>query len=160
MLVLKRLKIVFLFVALLGSVSAFAQVPAPAPAPAENISDAELQQFAEAYMGIQMKNQEAQQAMTTTIKDHGIALDRFNEIQQASMDPNKEVDASEDELAKHKAAIADLEKLQPKFQSQMETVITDTGLSIERYQAVASSVQASKELQQKLQGIMVKMQQG
>lgn len=161
MLTVKRLKIALIFVAILVSVNMFAQAqPSVTPAKAENVSDAELQQFADAYMAMQKENQQAQQVMAKTIEEEGLELDRFNEIHKASMDPNTEIEASEEEIAMHKAAITKLEKLQPEFEAKMKTIIEDSGLSLDRYQALGAAIQADQALQQKLQGIMMKNVQG
>ncbi|MEJ4089922.1 DUF4168 domain-containing protein [Galbibacter orientalis] len=161
MLTVKRLKIALIFVAILGSVNMFAQAqPSVTPAKAENVSDAELQQFADAYMAMQKENQQAQQVMAKTIEEEGLELDRFNELHKASMDPNTEIEASEEEIAMHKAAITKLEKLQPEFEAKMKTIIEDSGLSLDRYQALGAAIQADQALQQKLQGIMMKNVQG
>ncbi|QLE01172.1 DUF4168 domain-containing protein [Galbibacter sp. BG1] len=163
MLKTKSLKIIFIFVALLGSTTIFGQVQAPqpaAPAKATNVSDADLQKFAEAYMSIQQENQKAQQQMAAKIQEEGLELERFNEIHKASMDPNTEVEATDEELAMHKAAVSELEKMQPALEAKMKGIIEESGLTMERYQTVAMSVQADQGLQQKLQGIMMKMTQG
>ncbi|MCM5662224.1 DUF4168 domain-containing protein [Galbibacter mesophilus] len=162
MLKTRNLKLIFIFVALLGSPAIFAQVQAPvqaSPAAAENVSDADLQKFAEAYIGIQQENQKAQQQMAAKIEESGLELNRFNEIHKASMDPNTEVEATDDELAKHKAAVGELEKMQPALEAKMQGIIKDSGLTMEKYQAVAMSIQSNKDLQQKLQGILMKMTQ-
>ena len=53
-----------------------------------------------------------------------------------------------------------LEKLQPEFEAKMKTIIEDSGLSLDRYQALGAAIQADQALQQKLQGIMMKNVQG
>ncbi|MDG3583666.1 DUF4168 domain-containing protein [Galbibacter pacificus] len=161
MLAAKKIKIALLFVTLIGSAGLFAQVQQPAaPEQATNVSDAELENFATAYMGMQMENQKAQQKIMKTIEGQGLEVERFQEIQEATADPNKEVDATEEEKTKHKNAIAEIEKMRPEFESKMEAIIKDSGLTVERYQAVGAAIQADKALQQKLQGIMVKKTQG
>src|SRR5690554_5191345 len=88
-----KLKSLFLFVTILGSVGLFAQEA--------EVSDAELTQFANAYESVQIQNQEAQQKMIAIIQEEGLALDRFGEIQEATMNPNVETDATPEEMKKH-----------------------------------------------------------
>ena len=152
---LKSVKLnLFLFVAMLGTLGMSAQTAS------KDVSDQDLNKFADAYQAVQMENQKAQQEMMVIIQDNGLEVARFQEIQQAQTDPNTKLDATEKELASHKAIIDNFQKMQPELESRMEEVINDTGLTMERYQEVAAAIQADRELQQELQAIMVKKTQG
>lgn len=118
------------------------------------VSQAELTQFAEVFQKMRMLNQEAQKEMVEVIKDEGFELQRFNEIHQASMDPNKEVELSDAEDAKYKAAVKELESMQPEFQKEMQSLIADSDLSMERYQQIAMALRADTELQKRLQEVL------
>ena len=96
--------------------------------------------------------------MMGIIKDEGLELQRFNEIQEAKMNPQASVEASDEELKKHAAVIGELEKMQPELEAKMETIIEENGLTLDRYKAVAMALQQDKSLQQKFQGIMMKRQ--
>lgn len=140
-----------LFIALfiVGSISATAQT---------QVSDVELNKFADAFTQVQTENQKAKQQMVSIIEEKGLELERFNTIQQGKMDPNKTVEATDEELAKHQAIVGELQKMQPVIQGKMETIIKDSGLTLTRYQEVASALQTDKELQQELQSILMKKQ--
>ncbi len=145
-----KLKNLFLFVAILSTVGLLAQ---------ENtISDSELTQFADAYVKLQMQNQEAQQKIADIIQDEGLELERFSEIQEAAMDPNKETDASADEIEKHANAISKIEKIQPELEKKAISDIESAGITLERYQALVSAIQQDQGLQQRLQAILTKEQ--
>ena len=90
--------LLFVFALITGS-AATAQTPAmPQQQKVDvDVSDAELSKFAKAYQGLRMMNQEVNQKMMKTVQDGGLEVQRFNEIHQASQDPNKEVEASEEE---------------------------------------------------------------
>jgi len=118
------------------------------------VSQSELTQFAEVFQKMRMLNQEAQKEMMEVIKDEGFELQRFNEIHQASMDPNKEVELSDAEDAKYKAAVKELESMQPEFQKEMQDLIADSDLSMERYQKIAMALRADAELQKRLQEVL------
>ncbi|HSP11132.1 MAG TPA: DUF4168 domain-containing protein, partial [Salegentibacter sp.] len=103
---------------------------------------------------ITVVNQQAQQEMIKTVEDSGFDVQRFNEIHQASLDPNQEVEVSSEEKAKHKEVVTEIEGMQGKFQKDMEEVIEKEGLSIERYEQLAMALQTDTELQQRLQKLM------
>ena len=146
-----KLKGLFFFVAILSSV-AFTN------AQENKISDAELNKWANAYQKVQMQNQQAQQKMMTMIQDEGMELQRFNEIQQASMNPNQQIDATEAEIKKHKMVSDKIEKMRPELERKATEAIESTGMSIERYQEIAAVIQQDQNLQQRLQKIMMQQQ--
>lgn len=145
-----KIKSLFLFVTILGSLSLSAQE--------QDISDAELGQFADAYLKVQMQNQEAQQEMMTIIEGEGLKVERFSEIQEAAMDPKKESDATADEMKKHASAISKMEEIQPALEKKAVDNIESAGISIDRYRSLASAIQQEKDLQQRLQTILVERQ--
>ncbi|TQD40030.1 DUF4168 domain-containing protein [Haloflavibacter putidus] len=146
-----KLKGLFFFVAILSSV-------AYTNAQENKISDAELNKWANAYQKVQMQNQEAQQQMMTMIQDEGMELQRFNEIQQASMNPNQKGNATEAEIKKHKSISDKIEKMRPELERKATEAIESTGMSIERYQEIAAVIQQDQSLQQRLQKIMMQQQ--
>ncbi len=146
-----KLKSLFFFVAILGSL-------AYTNAQENKITDAELNKWANAYQKVQMQNQEAQQQMMMMIQDEGMELQRFNEIQQASMNPNQKGDATEAEIKKHKSITDKIEKMRPALEKKATEAIESTGMSIERYQEIAAVIQQDQDLQQRLQQIMMQQQ--
>lgn len=146
-----RIKSLFLFVSILGSLTLSAQE--------QDISDTELAQFADAYINVQMQNQKSQQEMLTIIQEEGLEVDRFSEIQQATADPNKKPDASADELKKHASAMAKIQKLQPEMEEKALSGIETAGMTLERYESLATTIQQNQGLQQRLQTILMERQQ-
>ena len=136
-----------------GLLSTFAQTD-------EKVSDAQLQKFAEAYQTVQQVNQQIQQEMLTAIETEGITAKRFNEIYKAQMDPEVEVDATEDEIANQKAALKKIEGMQTGVQENMQNKIKEKGLTLEQYEKIGAQLQSNPDLQKKLQGILMKNQTG
>ena len=118
------------------------------------VSKAEMTQFAEVFQKMRMLNQEAQKEMMEVVKDEGFELQRFNEIHQASMDPNKEVELTDEENEKYQAVVKELETMQPEFQKEMQELIADSGLSMERYQQIAMALRSDADLQKRLQEVL------
>lgn len=117
------------------------------------VSDAELSKFAKAYQGIQVAEQESQKKMIAAVEEQDLEIAQFNEIHQAQMQ-NQEVNASKNDLKKHEKAVEKIEAMQPEIQKSMEEIITSQGLSIERFQQIATAMQADPTLQQRLQQLM------
>lgn len=142
---------------LLASVS-YAQNPVPTPQQQEQqqieVSDAELEKFAQAYQRIRLAEQQAQQEMIAVVEDHDLEIQTFNEIHQAKMQ-NQPVTASEEDQKKHSEAVAEIEAMQPEIQANMEEIITNQGLTVERYQEIATAMQADPQLQERLQQILM-----
>ena len=117
---------------------------------ANTVSTQELEQFAGALGKIQEVTQETQQEMVAAVENEGLGIQRFNEMMEATQDPNKEVEGSEDEIKKFESATTELDKIQKESQRHMEAGIIEEGLTVERYRAIAALVQEDAGLQQKL----------
>ncbi len=157
MLKLKKIASFLFIFAVVASASVFAQTPQQMPQQQQvdvDVSDDELSKFANAYQGITVVNQEAQQKMVKVVEDNGFEIQRFNEIHQASLDPNKEVEVSSEEETKHKEVVSEIEGMQGEFQKDMEQIIEKEGLEIDRYEKIAMALQSSQKLQQRLQSMM------
>jgi hypothetical protein len=146
---LSSLVIIFLF----GITGVFAQFPQQPAQPTE-VSDTELKQFASAYTTIQSIQEQLQNKMAFAVQNEGLDVQKFNEILNAQQDPNKEADASEEELEKFDAANKSIEQIQNQGQKDIEKVITDNKLTVPRYQEIMSVVQSDPELQTKLQKLI------
>ncbi len=121
-----------------------------AQADQEKVTDAELDQFATVFQQMRMMNQEVQQKMAQTVAEENMDIQRFNEIHKAQLDPAKEVKTSEEEQEKYEEIVAEIEDVQLDFQEKMEEAIQKSGLSIERYQQIATRLQTDAELQERL----------
>lgn len=114
------------------------------------VTDAELNKIAAAFQDIQKVNMEAQQKVTEIVKDNGFEVNRFNEMYQASASPEKTVDATDDEKQRFGKLMSELQQMQVGFTEQIEEIISNEGMSIERYQAIAMALQTDSELQGRL----------
>ncbi|WP_026915562.1 DUF4168 domain-containing protein [Christiangramia portivictoriae] len=137
----------------LGTATVNAQ-NAPLPQQQIEVTDSELNEFAEVFQKMRMVNQEAQQEMMQVVQGQEMDLQRFNEIHQANMDPNKEIETTEAESKKYKIVVAELEEIQPQFQQRMEKLIGESELSKERYQEMVMALQKDPALQQRLQKVL------
>ncbi|NLN25416.1 MAG: DUF4168 domain-containing protein [Bacteroidetes bacterium] len=140
----------FLFVALIGAITMVAQQP--------DVSDVELAQFADAYINLQVENQKIEQEMITLIEDEGFDVERFNQIHEANTDPTKDYGVTEEEKKKHAGVMSKIQEMQPEMEKKAIKGIEDTGLTFEKYQALAMAIQQDQQLQQRLQTILIERQ--
>jgi hypothetical protein len=153
MVLLKKItNLLFLFFFVITGVNA--QLPQQSQ-PTE-VSDSELKQFATALIKIQSIEQQVQGKMVTAVNGAGIEVQRFSEILKATQDPNTEVDASDKEIEKFDDANQAIEKIQNQAQHDMQNVVRENDLTVNRYQQIMAAVQNDPELQQKLQEQMQK----
>lgn len=153
----RKMNVMLLCAGLLTGSTALAQTPQLPQQQQQqqevNVTDAELEKFAEAYQGIQVAQQEAQKKMIAAVEEEGMEIGAFNEIHQAKMQ-NQEVEASQADLQKHAKAVEKIEEMQPAIQAEMEEIITDADLTVEKYEQIAAAMQTNPELIQRLQKIM------
>jgi len=149
---IKKFTSLFLFF-FAGIAMAFAQMPQQTIEPADpaSVTDTEMEQFAGIFAELQVMNQQIQQEMVTAVQDEGIEVQRFNEIMNAQQDPNQEVDATQEELETFAAAGQAIQQIQQGAQQDMQKVITDSELSLPRYQSIMAALQNDAGLQQRLQ---------
>lgn len=153
----KKLAGFLLTVTMIGGSTVFAQTPQLPQQQQQQkveVTDAELSKFAEAFQGIRVIGQQSQQEMLQVVQKEGMDVQRFNEIHQATLNPEMEVEATTEEKEQHKNIISELEVMQTSMQQQMEKVITDSGLSLERYEQIAMGLQSDRELQERLQKVL------
>lgn len=153
----RKMNAFLLAAAMMAGVATFAQTPELPPQQQQQqieVSDAELNKFAQVYQGIQVANQEIQKEMMGVIEEEDLEVPTFNEIHMAKME-NQEVDASPEDLEKYGEAVEKIEVLQVGFQERLEGMIVEEGLTVERYQEIATALQADQELQQRLQEILM-----
>lgn len=116
----------------------------------EEITDTELSQFADTFQQMRMMNQDVQMKMSEVVSNEEMEIKRFNEIHQASLDPAVEVEVTDEEKEKYDNIVSEIEKMQVDFQSKMEETISDSGLTVERYQEIATQLQTDAALQERL----------
>lgn len=131
--------------------SSFSQVNAQEQV---EVTDAELNKIASAFQGIQKVNMEAQQEVMKKVEESGFDSNRFNELYQASASPEKTVDASDEEKERFGKVMSEIQQMQVGFTEKIEEIISNEGMSIERYQTIAMALQNDTELQGRLRTML------
>lgn len=117
------------------------------------VSDKDLKEFASVYTKVQAEGQKAQQKMATVIEKDGMKLDRFNALQTAKLQ-NQKSDATPEEQKTFDKITGDLDAMQPDIQKGMESIIKSSGMSVEKFQSIATAIQSDKDVQARFQKIM------
>lgn len=118
------------------------------------VSDSELATFAEVMPQVNTVQSSTQQEMVQAVKDNNMEVQQFNQMAQAQQSPNKEMDATEEEMKNFQAALSEVQQLQQELTTKMQKVVTDAGLTMNRYQQIAMAVNQDQELQQKVRSMM------
>lgn len=118
------------------------------------VTDSELDKFATVFQHMRMMDQEIQREMMQVVEDEEMDIQRFNKLYKANMDPAVDANPSKEEQEKYENIVAEIEKMQVDFQKKMEKTISDSGLTVERYQQIATRLQKDPELQERLKSAL------
>lgn len=118
------------------------------------VTDAELNKFATVFQQMRMMDQEIQRKMMQVVEAEEMDIQRFNKLYKANMDPAVDANPSKEEQEKYDNIIAEIEKMQVTFQKKMEKTIGESGLTVERYQQIATTLQTDPELQERLKNAL------
>jgi len=140
--------------ALFGSTAAIAQsTPLPAQQPQQTqieVSDAEFVKFANAFQHVRAITMGAQQEMAEAVQEEGMEIPKFNEIHEAHLNPEVEVLATSEEKQQHQKILKKIETIQADIQEDMEEKIKELGLTPQRFEQIAASLETDPALQEKL----------
>lgn len=149
---MKITRILLAAVLMTGATSAIGQeqmLPTTQQEQTPEVSDVELEKFANVYLEVQSESQKMQQEAVKAIEVEGMEIERFNEISQAQNDPSQEVETNEEEVAQLTKINSKIQEIQTSFQSQVVGMIQKKGLTVQRYQELYAAIQQDEELQQK-----------
>lgn len=143
----------FILMALLGAPGLFAQSSGQSGnvAPAE-VSDQELQQFAEALENVRSIREEMVQETQGLVADSSLEESRFQEMYRAENGgpaPSEEPTAAEEE--EFTSVMEEIQTIQQESNQAMISAVEDEGLGVQRFNQIAQAIQQSPELQQRFQ---------
>jgi hypothetical protein len=126
----------------------------PFQQPAQNnVSDEELKLFAAVNHQVQIIKNEVQQKMKSELEEKGLDLQRFREFQQAQLNPQQEIAATNAEIEKYKVASKELERIQEQANQRIKERISESGLTISRFEEIHMLIQRDSNLKQRFQMI-------
>lgn len=150
--------------AVIGAVSMIFAAPVVAqtgfeapPQQAEiDVSDGELASFADAMGDLQEIQFEAQTEVNEMVEGSELDTARFNEIHNALNNPEFDMpaDVTDGERDVYESLIGSIGEVEQEMQADIQTVVTDAGLEVERFNEIAMAVQSDPELFERLQEYM------
>ncbi|MBD3274625.1 MAG: DUF4168 domain-containing protein, partial [Candidatus Marinimicrobia bacterium] len=120
-------------------------------APDIDLSNAELQQFADAVESLQGIQQQARQDMLNAIQEEGLDANRYSQIMKSQQDPQSTIEVSDQEMEKFQAASEHIQEIEKDMRSTSMNAIEEEGFTPQRFQTVLMAVQNDPELQHKLE---------
>lgn len=127
------------------------------------VSEEELEKFAEVTMVAQQIQQESQQEMIALVEEEGLDVQTYNTIAEARFgeQDESELDVSEEDIQKFDAASSEIESMQAGVEQEMTEAIEAEGMDMDRFMQINRAMQQDQELQQRMQEMMMQnMQQG
>ncbi len=130
------------------------------PAEPIEVSDEELEEFIDVYMGVAELNQQFEMQVQQVLQDEGIEVEKFMEIQQSEQmgASRDDIDATSEELEKYDAAMEAVEEMEEDFQEEIEEKVEEEGMEIERYEEIMMGLQQDQELMQRAQQLLQERQ--
>lgn len=113
-----------------------------------DVSDKELQNFVDASSEIQKLQQEARGTMMKSMKDNGLSMKRYSEIQKKKSSGQK-VDMSKKEQKAFDATKKSIRQEQMKIQKKAGEILKKHGIKRQRYMKISRAIRQDKALQQR-----------
>jgi hypothetical protein len=117
--------------------------------------DEELKKFAKVVVDVITIQQESQMQMISTIEQHEMSIQRFNEMMIESQDrPLDEVDGSQEEKEAFTDISIQIMAIQEEMEDRLIESIQREGFTIEQYEQLLRDYQHDPELQQRVQDLV------
>lgn len=145
------LSLIAIFFFTVGS-TALAQVPQQELR--EDFKDKELESFVKASQKVNQIQAEGEAKMVKAIEEEGLTLDRFNEILTNQQNPQKEDDATSEELSSFNNAAQVIMQERQAMQIKMATSIEEEGIDMDTYNMIMYAYQQSPKVQQRIDDLL------
>ena len=121
------------------------------------VSDDELQTFANIMREAQAVQKQAQGTMMKAIQESGIEMKRFQEISRAKRQGN-EVEMSEEEKQAYSSIEQVMQEEQQKMKKKMSSIIEKYPMDQQRYMQINRALRKDKGMQKRLKQIISQQQ--
>lgn len=121
-----------------------------------DVSDEELERFIDVTIELQEGQMEAQQNMITIVEEEGLTVDSYNEIAQGIQmgQTQEELEVSDEDMEKYEAITDLIADIEQDLDAELEEVINESGMSMDRFQQINMALQQDQELLQRAQEMM------
>jgi hypothetical protein len=131
-----------------------------APA-AEKLSDEDIASFVQVNHRMITIQSELEARMIKLIEEQGLTVEQYVEIALSQQSPELATSITEKELEKVRNVNEKIEALNSELHGKSLEVITEAGLTVQRYEEIANALENSRSAQQQYNELMEElMQQG
>lgn len=133
-----------------------AQPQLPGQPSQTDVSQEELQKFANAVKKLQPIQQEAETQINQAIQQQDLSEERFGEIYQSRQNPKAkpEKKITREENKKFEQVSTKIQEIQQATQTRMEQTVRTEGLDIQRFNQIFLSLKRNPELLQKVRQLI------
>jgi hypothetical protein len=121
------------------------------------VSDSELQTFAQIMQKVQQEQKKSQGKMLEAIKNNGMEVKRYQEIARAK-NQGQNVEMTDQEQKAYQAIQQVMKKEQQKMNQKMQSILKQHKMGRRRYIQISRALQQDKELQKRLQNLQSNQQ--
>jgi len=120
-----------------------------APPGAEvEVSETQLDSFANAYRSIQVIQESARAELIAAVEAEGLTVDDYNAIAEAQESPEVAAQISPEQSEQFAAAVEQVSAIRTEAQAEMEAAIQAENLSVEEFEQILALAQQDPEIQQ------------
>lgn len=153
---IRLISAVLLAIAFLAGTPAFSQVNGTEEEQKEfRFSDEELLSFFDINQEISVLQRETQERIGETVREHGLTLERFNQIAQAAQIGALQGGMyTEEEISAFNEVAPRITEIQREMQRGLQDVIAEHGLTSQRYQEILNDYRTDQDLQAHVREIL------
>lgn len=131
----------------------------PAAAPevtSQEVSQEDLEKFAQAVKAIQTIEEQAQTEMTQALENEGLNFDQYRTILQGQENPEAQAasEVTQDQKESFKRVNNRVAEIQEAAQSKMQEAVEAQGLKVERFQEISMAIQQNPTLREQIQQLL------
>ncbi len=119
------------------------------------VSDVELNRFANALHKLQGIQDSTQQEMIAAVENTGLEVETYNQVMKElqNAESMEDVNASEEKVQQVQQAYQEVQEIQISQEQEIAEAIQEEGLKSDRFQKILQAVQQDPELMQRLQNL-------
>ncbi|MFW6135079.1 MAG: DUF4168 domain-containing protein [Elusimicrobiota bacterium] len=123
------------------------------------VSDKELNKFAQIMSKMQNVVTESQQTFGQAVQESELSAERYREITQSKEDPEKEESTTKQEQQQYQELQNIIEEIQTKARQEQMKIIEESGMASQRFQQIANSLRQDQELLKRYREIITEQSQ-
>ncbi|WP_017300377.1 DUF4168 domain-containing protein [Nodosilinea nodulosa] len=129
--------------------------PEPTPEPME-VSEEQIDSFANAYQAIQTIQQAVQADLVNAVEAQGLTVDTYNAIAASQQTPETATDVSPEQAEQFAAAAEQVATLRAGARQEMQAAIEAHSLTVDEFEQILAQAQQDTDLQQAIAERLVK----